>query len=626
MNLPLLTEKYRPKTLDDLLGFDAKIEIDDSLPHLLLHGTAGTGKCLGINTPIIMYDGSIKMVQDIKENDIIMGPDSTSRHVNGVTKGEGKLYKVVPVKGDAFICNEDHILNLRKSGTSNTINISVKDYINKSTTFKRKYKIWRTSIEFPEKELSLDPYIVGLWIGDGKYDSPYICHTMKDTEIISDMERCAKKLGINLTYWHDEKHNTGIWKFGNGRTGGKPNPFMILVKKCIINNEKRIPQEYLINSKKNRLELLAGLIDTDGYRYSNCIEIVTKYEGLSKDIQYLAKSLGFYASVYKKSMGIKKLGFLGEYYKIHISGNTHQIPIRIKRKQCSLRKQIKDVTNSGFSIEYIGIGNYYGFTLDGDGLFLLGDFTVTHNTTLAKIIIRQLGCDVLTLNASSERGIDTVRDKVKEFASNRSKDGNIKIVFLDEADHLTGDAQTALRNTMETYSRNTRFILTCNYLNKIIEPLKSRCVLIKFGNIPREDILHRLEYICVQEKIPYEKEALDKIVARTGSDLRSAINSIEEHRDGILLSKFHDEINLAEKVFSLICEKNFILARQTLLDECPDYDQFCRDLSNIAYERLPPEKYQTFICILSDKYQWMSQVAIKEILIEAMLAQLMKET
>ncbi len=249
----------------------------------------------------------------------------------------------------------------------------------------------------------------------------------------------------------------------------------------------------------------------------------------------------------------------------------------------------------------------------------------TGKTTLAKIIIRQLGCDVLTLNASSERGIDTVRDKVKEFASNRSKDGNIKIVFLDEADHLTGDAQTALRNTMETYSRNTRFILTCNYLNKIIEPLKSRCVLIKFGNIPREDILHRLEYICVQEKIPYEKEALDKIVARTGSDLRSAINSIEEHRDGVLLSKFHDEINLAEKIFSLICEKNFILARQTLLDECPDYDQFCRDLSNIAYERLPPEKYQTFICILSDKYQWMSQVAIKEILIEAMLAQLMKE-
>lgn len=247
----------------------------------------------------------------------------------------------------------------------------------------------------------------------------------------------------------------------------------------------------------------------------------------------------------------------------------------------------------------------------------------TGKTTLAKVIIRTLNCDHITLNASSDRGIDTIRDKVKDFASTKSKDSNIKIVFLDEADHLTPDAQTALRNTIESYSRNTRFILTCNYINRIIDPLKSRCISIKFDNLPADKIVERLIFICEQEKIPYEMEALIKIVSLTKSDIRSAINKLEEFKDGVTLSKIVSENTVVPALYQYIMKKDFISSRQLVLDSHPDYDQLVLDLNNYIYNSSSTinTKMKSLI-IIADTYKWLNQVAIKEILIESMIAQL----
>lgn len=246
-------------------------------------------------------------------------------------------------------------------------------------------------------------------------------------------------------------------------------------------------------------------------------------------------------------------------------------------------------------------------------------------TTLAKIIINTLKCDSITLNASSERGIDVIRDKVKDFASTKSRDSNIKIVFLDESDHLTPDAQTALRNTMETYSRNTRFILTANYINRIIEPLRSRCVLVKFDNIPKEDIVSRLEFICKNESIPYEVEALKKIVDMTSSDIRSAINKIEQHKDGVVLSAMKDDIKLAETIYELIKKKDYKTSRQLLLDAKPDYEQFLKDLDDIIFNSDSSLEYKKHAIIeIADCYKFLNQVAIKEITVFALVVKLMQ--
>lgn len=230
--------------------------------------------------------------------------------------------------------------------------------------------------------------------------------------------------------------------------------------------------------------------------------------------------------------------------------------------------------------DVVGFNSTFEIGEDMPHLLLYGG-AGTGKTTVAQIIIKMLNADSITLNASSERGIETVRQKISDFASTQSTNKNIKVVFLDEADHLTSEAQTALRNTMETYSYNTRFIMTCNYLSRIIDPIQSRCILVKFDNIPKNIIINRLKYICDNEGIPYELEAFSRIIDQTGSDMRSAINKVEELKSGVFVSKLKNEIRLAESIFNCIQKKDFNSARQQYLDASPDNEQFLRDLYNV---------------------------------------------
>lgn len=264
------------------------------------------------------------------------------------------------------------------------------------------------------------------------------------------------------------------------------------------------------------------------------------------------------------------------------------------------------------------------FSIDEDmPHLLLAGGAGTGKTTLAKIIIRMLGAESLTLNASSERGIDIVREKIKTFASTQSSNGIIKIVFLDEGDHLTPDAQTALRNTMETYSRNTRFIITCNYLQRIIDPIQSRCVLIKFDSIPKVAILERLRYICQQEKIPYEEEALAKIVEYTNSDMRSAINKLEENKTGITIEAISKGNELSEYIYNCIINSEFDNARTSYLEEKPDPEQLIKELYNTIWNNSENSEYNKKALLeIAETYKWIRQVAWPEILIEALIYKL----
>ena len=173
---------------------------------------------------------------------------------------------------------------------------------------------------------------------------------------------------------------------------GSKNIFREEFKKCIDElGNVFIPQNYLINSMKNRLRLLAGLIDGDGYKKSDgcCFSISTKWESLGEGIVYLVRSLGLYSSYKWKRSTIKSRNFEAYYFRIGISGHTEIIPNVLSRKRASKRKQIKDVLHTGFSLKPIGKGAWFGFTVDGDNRYLLGDFTITHNSgktfTLCKL-------------------------------------------------------------------------------------------------------------------------------------------------------------------------------------------------------------------------------------------------
>ena len=150
----------------------------------------------------------------------------------------------------------------------------------------------------------------------------------------------------------------------------------------------------------------------------------------------------------------------------------------------------------------------------------------TGKTTLAKLCVKNLDCDHLYINASDERGIETIRDKVSGFASVASFKP-LKVVILDEADFLTIQAQASLRNIIETFSRTTRFILTCNYIERVIDPLQSRCTTFKVIPPTKREVALHLASICDSESISYEPTAIGKIVNKFYPDLRKMLNTIQ---------------------------------------------------------------------------------------------------
>lgn len=155
----------------------------------------------------------------------------------------------------------------------------------------------------------------------------------------------------------------------------------------------------------------------------------------------------------------------------------------------------------------------------------------TGKTTLARLLISHIvddESDVLTVNASDERGIDTFRDKIKSFATTMPS-GPFKVILLEEADSLTPDAQQALRRFMEEYADVTRFILTCNYDSKIIPPIKSRCQQFHFRATDKLDLAEYLIQILAREKVAFDLEMLDKYIAYGYPDVRKIVNSLQQN-------------------------------------------------------------------------------------------------
>jgi polar amino acid transport system ATP-binding protein/sulfate transport system ATP-binding protein len=148
---------------------------------------------------------------------------------------------------------------------------------------------------------------------------------------------------------------------------------------------KHVPLRYKANSREIRLELLAGIIDSDGSPKHGCYDFISKFLQLAVDVCYVARSLGF-AAYMKPCEKTCQTGNGGTYYRVCISGDLSVVPVRIKRKKLAPRQQIKNVLRTGILVRPAGYGEYFGFELDGDGLFLLGDFTVTHNTQLFRIM------------------------------------------------------------------------------------------------------------------------------------------------------------------------------------------------------------------------------------------------
>jgi len=418
--------------------------------------------CHAIDSMIMMFDGTKKKVQDIVVGDQLMGDDSSPRNVMKLIRNRGKMCDIIPIKGDSYKVNEDHILCLKattigsnvwrakenrwkvmwhekdengypkpkskafaikyegkqqykkgviyydskedayKAGelfrlenlknnlniikNGDVIEIPVKEWLKiKSSVGERNYFGYRMPINYRGKMVSLDPYMLGYWLGDGHSDAAAI--TTMDSEVVEYFDKETSYMGLVRRDYakKDNKAITYHYTSGTAFGGRDRNSFMNALHKYNVRNNKHIPHEYKCNNKEVRMGVLAGLIDSDGHYNEKCnqYEITLKIEELIDDIIDVARSLGFaaYKSEVKKMCTNAKNGPVeGTYYQTCIVGDgIEDIPVKIPRKQARERIKNKDVTKYGIKIKELDEDDYYGFTLDGNHRYLAADHSTHHN-------------------------------------------------------------------------------------------------------------------------------------------------------------------------------------------------------------------------------------------------------
>lgn len=342
---------------------------------------------------ILMYDGSIKAVEAIEIGDALMGPDSQPRYVLQLAQGVGEMMEVRPVKGRPFVVNKDHILSLVRTNQrtnpnrifpstlgGGVIDIPITAWKRWSKTQKHLHKIFRTGVNFPSPDGGwpmLPPYILGVYLGDGTLATEGItCLTSKHKEIIREFASVGSSLGLKCRHDGIMHHLSGIPK--------RRNPFTEALRALglsgLRSEDRFIPQSYKVATRANRLEILAGLLDTDGSLTEQGYDFLSKSPKLADDVAFLARSLGLaaYLNIKRINQG-RYAGYV--YHRVSISGDCSTIPVKVEYKKAAERKQIKNVLRTGFQIiPTETTEQFFGFCITGDGRYLLDDFTVTHNT------------------------------------------------------------------------------------------------------------------------------------------------------------------------------------------------------------------------------------------------------
>ena len=356
----LTPEEHMPSRQGDLLSQQKLVQhfLSPNTPYdgLLLFHQVGVGKCLDPNTPVLLWDGSVKPARKIQTGDDLIGDDSCPRRVLSICTGTDHMYKICQNRGDAYIVNQPHILTLKYSrhkkyewnealhgymlhwfdaetfdthdqlfasatrlealislltfsrtiSNECTIDVQLEDYLKLPGHVRRCLKGIKAVVDFPGQSTEIDAYIMGTRVGDG-----------------------------TITY---------------------------------------IAQEYMINDRDTRLSFLAGVLDTIGQYYRREYELQLPNKAIADQVVYIARSLGFCATI----------TVIQGCFECVISGNgLEQIPCRISILKARTATDLRDRSATHITVEYIGQGPYCGFTLDGNGRFLLEDFTVTHNTCAA---------------------------------------------------------------------------------------------------------------------------------------------------------------------------------------------------------------------------------------------------
>ena len=254
--------------------------------------------CHAKDHPILMFDGTVRKVQDVREGDLIMGADSTPRRVLALARGREQMARIVPIKGEPFVVNMSHILSLVSSNEGKEhyscyqqggeiTNITVREYLTKSKSWRHIRKLYRVPVNFSiPQNLPIPPHILGLLLGDGTMTNA-IGLTTADEELGDEFNQYAESIGCSVRIGENDRD---VPTYYAAVAKGEKNPLFEMLYQLGLRghcaHNKFIPKEYLTASRADRLQLLAGLLDSDGFFDGHCLEITTQSRELAGDIVF----------------------------------------------------------------------------------------------------------------------------------------------------------------------------------------------------------------------------------------------------------------------------------------------------------------------------------------------------
>lgn len=336
---------------------------------------------------IILATGEFKRANEICIGDLILGPDSKSRKVIKInrrkcplaitTKNNQVLYAAID--SNIFLESTTTKPSEKNAYPLHWCNL-ISEYFNKSNNFRHLYKLKSVNVDFKYlNRFDISPYHLGIILGDGGITAG-VNVTSENIEIVNEINKLASCFDLNIAITCRPNNKSKTYNLVIENHSGKKNPLKQVLRNLNLlgtnSGNKFVPQFYKTSSFEDRVEILAGLMDTDGSKESNGFDYITKSNLLSEDITFIARSLGL--KVYKtKCIKRNQFGFEGEYNRLFISGHTDIIPCRLESKRCTKRKQKKNPNRTGFDIEKIKSNEiYYEIKVDGDGLYLDENFII----------------------------------------------------------------------------------------------------------------------------------------------------------------------------------------------------------------------------------------------------------
>lgn len=402
--------------------------------HTLIAGTTG---CHAAGELILMADGTSKPVELINGGDRVMGGDGTPRTVLAPRWGEDAMYHVTTKDGCSFTANGEHVLALYDLKAKSYTEMTVNEYLEMYGNSKTDMRLYRPSkpIEFEnDLETTIDPYILGMFIGDGgtrkaRGGCPNI--TTADQEVVNAIYDYADKIGCTIRVDRKPGNAASSYFFtydkANYEVDGKRivNNFTEQLRAVGLDgiscDNKFVPGAYKFGNVETRRQVLAGLIDSDGYVYNEhkSVDYITKSKQLADDVVFIARSLGIRASEPAPSKkGIKELNFVGDYWRIHMGG-ADIVPTKIARKKLAPRAASRDVTSrmTAFNIELISKRQkYYGFTCDGDHKYLLTGGMLTSENSGKSVYVNSLLISMMSHATPDELKIFAIDPKKVELS------------------------------------------------------------------------------------------------------------------------------------------------------------------------------------------------------------------